>query len=60
MSLLVEKLRIRKIYDKVEKLKASSFPAEEEKHGTDVNFCKQNHWGSYDCLLCKNLMRSLA
>ena len=32
-------------------------PAESEK---DVNFCKQNRWGSYDCILCKTLMRSLA
>ena len=56
------KLRIREICEKVEKLKASSEGAvrNEPEPEKDVNFCKQNRWGSYDCILCKTLMRSLA
>jgi hypothetical protein len=55
---LVSKLRIREIADKVSKLKAAEQPAQLDPR--DVNFCKQNRWGSFDCVLCKTLMRSLS
>jgi len=26
----------------------------------NVNFCQQNRWGSFDCIICKTIMKSLA
>jgi hypothetical protein len=64
----VTKLRIREICEKVNKIKSEQAMAEESgessrvKNGgdiSDVNFCKQNRWGSFDCILCKTIMKSL-
>ena len=64
MNLLVNKLRIKEITEKVERLKAAKNSQMGAASGVekdkDINFCKQNRWGSFDCILCKTLMRSLA
>ena len=61
INLLVAKLRIQEIVQKVDYIKASvglDDPNSPLK-GDEVNFCKQNRWGSYDCILCKTIMKSL-
>jgi hypothetical protein len=56
VNLLVEKLRIREISEKV----VGRLKPEETYIGPDsANFCKQNRWGSYDCILCKTIVKSL-
>lgn len=59
----MSKLRVKEISDKVAKLKAATEDGQKvngagEDVSDDINFCKQNRWGSYDCILCKTILKT--